>query len=226
MRNTAIPDFFESNRHVPSRKASFGASFRAVLRSALLVLLAAGFAACGAAAQETVLWSFQQNHIDGTAPYGGLVMDSAGNLYGATSTGGPNDAGIIFELSPKSGGGWMEKILYENSGSIGSLIFDTKGNLYGAGAGSIFELSPAAGGTWTEQTIYTFSGITNPSGLNSGLIFDSAGNIYAASSAGAPMNRTGPYSSSHPRPAGAGPRALCIASTTTEWMGGIHWPVC
>ena len=109
MKFTEVQDFFESNRHVPSRKTSFPANCRAFLRSAVLVLLVAGFAASGAAAQETVLWNFQQNHIDGTSPNGGLVMDSAGNLYGATSTGGANDAGIVFELSPKAGGGGGRK---------------------------------------------------------------------------------------------------------------------
>ena len=193
MKFTEVQDFFESNRHVPSRKMSFPANCGTLLRSALLAILAllvAGFAGRGAAAQETVLWSFQQNHVDGTSPNGGLVMDSEGNLYGATSTGGANDYGIIFELSPKSGGGWTEKIIYDpqpETGQVagpGGLVFDTKGNLYGVGGTGIFELSPAAGGTWTYQPIYTPSGLTNPSGLNGGLIIDAAGNLYGTSSGG------------------------------------------
>jgi uncharacterized repeat protein (TIGR03803 family) len=186
MKFTKVQDFFESNRHVPSRKMSFRANSGTLLRNAALAMLAlmiACFAVPRAAAQETVLWSFQQNHIDGTAPSAGLVMDSAGNLYGTTSTGGTNDAGIVFELSPNSGGGWSEKILVGDFGSSWGLTFDTKGNLYGVGSGGVFELSPASGGTWTEQTIYTFaSGLMSPSGLNGSLIFDAAGNLYGTSS--------------------------------------------
>ncbi len=108
-----MPSFFETNRLVPSRKMSFPVNFGKLLRGSAVAILALLVTVCRgrlARAQETVLWSFQQNHIDGTSPNGGLVMDSAGNLYGATSTGGANDCDIVFELSPKSGGGWTEKI--------------------------------------------------------------------------------------------------------------------
>jgi uncharacterized repeat protein (TIGR03803 family) len=36
----------------------------------------------------------------GAAPIGSLVTDGNGNLFGATSTGGPNGDGVIYELSP------------------------------------------------------------------------------------------------------------------------------
>jgi len=112
MRNVAIPSFYESNRRLATPKTSFLVNCGKLLRWTILAILPLMVAAVGAriaAAQETVLWSFQQNHIDGTSPNGGLVMDSAGNLYGATSTGGANDAGIVFELSPKAGGGGGRK---------------------------------------------------------------------------------------------------------------------
>ena len=41
---------------------------------------------------ETVLWSFPRSTLDGWQPYGGVVFDSAGNLYGTTNRGG-NDRG-------------------------------------------------------------------------------------------------------------------------------------
>jgi uncharacterized repeat protein (TIGR03803 family) len=37
---------------------------------------------------------------DGAFPYDGMVMDSAGNLYGSTTQGGANDAGAIYEVTP------------------------------------------------------------------------------------------------------------------------------
>jgi uncharacterized repeat protein (TIGR03803 family) len=152
-----------------------------------------------AIAQETLLYSFSFNTAgtDGAAPVGNLVFDTTGNLYGATSSGGSsNDAGMIYELSPKSGGGWTEKILYAFTGQadggapLGSLIFDANGNLYGtAGGGAqaqgvVFELSPQSGGTWTEQVIYTFSGETDANAPNGGLIFDKSGNLYGTTESG------------------------------------------
>ena len=42
----------------------------------------------GAAAQEKVLHSFNDNGTDGIHPHAGLIFDAAGNLYGTTSVGG------------------------------------------------------------------------------------------------------------------------------------------
>jgi uncharacterized repeat protein (TIGR03803 family) len=41
-----------------------------------------------------------QGMPDGAFPYDGMVMDSAGNLYGATTHGGTNDDGAIYQLTP------------------------------------------------------------------------------------------------------------------------------
>ena len=55
-------------------------------------------------AREKILHTFQAEQ-DGGNPQGGLTSDSAGNLYGATSTGGVGSAGTIFRLSSQPGGG-------------------------------------------------------------------------------------------------------------------------
>jgi uncharacterized repeat protein (TIGR03803 family) len=193
----------------------------------LTVLVLMAMFARAAAAQETVLWNFQQNQIDGTSPNGALVMDSAGNLYGATSTGGAADSGIVFELSPKSGGGWTEKIIYDpqpETGQVagpGGLVFDSKGNLYGVGGTGVFALSPAAGGTWTYQSIYTPSGLTNPSGLNGGLIIDSAGNLYGTSSSGGAYDSYGTVFELSPK-SGGGWTETILHSFNDNDMDGWH----
>ena len=144
---------------------------------------------------EKVLYNFGATTTDGTQPrYGALVLDSKGNLYGTTSSGGTNSAGTVFELSPGAGGTWTEKILYnfganttDGTAPYGGVIFDAAGNLYGTtysgGAnppyGTVFELSPGAGGTWTEKVLHSFD-INHTDGAhpNTGVIIDSLGNLY------------------------------------------------
>jgi hypothetical protein len=46
---------------------------------------------------ETILYAFQGG-ADGSTPYGGLVMDSTGNLYGTTAFGGQFGGGVVFEV--------------------------------------------------------------------------------------------------------------------------------
>ncbi len=52
------------------------------------------------------------NAMDGSEPYAGLTLDSAGNLYGTTQAGGLYGYGTVFELSPNGSGGWTKKILH------------------------------------------------------------------------------------------------------------------
>ena len=165
--------------------------YSAILMAAVAVF---SFGSSVAGAQEKVLYSFSFNKIspgtDGASPSGSLVFDKAGNLFGATLSGGTGDAGGVFELSPKAGGGWTEKMLTDSTGKVlgagskGSLIFDASGNLYGTGSGGVFELSPATGGLWKEQMLYTFAGETDVNAPNPGLIFDKEGNLYGTSLSG------------------------------------------
>jgi uncharacterized repeat protein (TIGR03803 family) len=141
---------------------------------------------------ERLLHSFNNNGKDGTAPYGSLVFDSVGNLYGTTSKGGLYNNGTAFRMSPKTGGGFTEVVLHnfiannkDGKVPMSNLIFDSAGNLYGTtyyggvyGDGTVFELSPpASGNQWTETVIYSFPNITDGF-ADYGLIIDSAGNLY------------------------------------------------
>jgi len=53
---------------------------------------------------------------DGNAPYGRLVADKSGDLFGTTVFGGEYNGGIVYELSPARGGQWKERILYSFTG--------------------------------------------------------------------------------------------------------------
>ncbi len=50
--------------------------------------------------KEKVLWSF--DGTDGAVAYGNLILDSAGNLYGATGNGGSSNEGVVFEVNPSA----------------------------------------------------------------------------------------------------------------------------
>ena len=95
-----------------------------------------------------------------------LVSDDAGNLYGISASGGDQEKGAVFELSP-SIGGWIETILYsftgrDDGGTPSSLLIGRDGNLYGTATGGgaytggvVFQLTPSASG-WTESVVYSF----------------------------------------------------------------------
>ena len=48
--------------------------------------------------KEKVLSSFTPSGSGGAYPFGTLIMDSAGNLYGTTANGGTTDNGVVFEV--------------------------------------------------------------------------------------------------------------------------------
>ena len=90
-----------------------------------------------------VLHSFAGYPKDGGAPLGGLLMDSAGNLYGTTLQGGKYSGcqkrwvgcGTVFKLETNG----VETVLHNFNGSDGAgssatLIMDANGDLYGTAA--------------------------------------------------------------------------------------------
>lgn len=82
--------------------------------------------------KETVLYKFT-GKADGSRPYGTLVRDKAGNLYGTTSGGGAQGYGTVFKLTSTG----KETVLHNFIGKDGSeplsgLVLDAKGNLYGS----------------------------------------------------------------------------------------------
>jgi uncharacterized repeat protein (TIGR03803 family) len=140
---------------------------------------------------EAVLHNFGSTSTDGIIPWGGLIPDADGNLYGTTTQGGSTTGGTVFELALKPGGGATEKILYSVTlGPVGNLIFDSSGNLYGVaseggtyGRGAVYELSPTANGGWAEKLLHSFNG-TDGFDPYAGVILDAAGNLYGATTNG------------------------------------------
>jgi uncharacterized repeat protein (TIGR03803 family) len=171
----------------------------------------------GGAWTKTAFYSFHCG-ADGGLPYGGLIFDKRGNLYGTTTLGGGGSClggcGTVFELvrPTKKGHRWTKSILYTFQGGTtdgsypeASLAFDTQGNLYGTsllgggsecggrGCGTVYELSPPQqeGGAWSEAVLHTFVvGVPSTDGTepSCNLIFDTAGNLYGTTGGGGSYN--------------------------------------
>jgi uncharacterized repeat protein (TIGR03803 family) len=152
--------------------------------------------------KEHTLHKFGAFHGDGVAPSSGLLLDSSGNLYGATGGGGSHVCGLggcgtVFKLTPGADG-WKETILYNFKGGadggagLGPLVFDKAGNLYGTTAfggdaqcicGVVFKLTPSSNGKWKYSRLHAFvaSDGYEPA---AGLIIDSKGNLYGTTVVG------------------------------------------
>jgi uncharacterized repeat protein (TIGR03803 family) len=172
------------------------------VKALVLFVVTLAFAASAWAGTDTDLYNFcsQTSCVDGSYPYGSLVADSSGNLYGTTYEGGTSGYGEVFKLT-NSGGTWTESVIYSFLGTsnsdgaypVAGLVFDTNGNLYGTtyqggtnSQGTVFELTKS-GSTWTETVLHTFDDIAGKDGYYpyyGPLAFDAAGNLYGTTYAG------------------------------------------
>jgi uncharacterized repeat protein (TIGR03803 family) len=151
--------------------------------------------------KENIVYDFQYGD-DGYQPVSTLVFDSAGNIYGTAWLGGGSpDGGLVFELTPSSGGTWTEQILHSFTGTpdgfrpFSGLTFDQAGNLYGTtegggapcNCGTVFEMSPAADGSWTESIVYSFEPTAKDGRFPMGnVIFGPGSLLYGATNEGGP----------------------------------------
>jgi hypothetical protein len=159
--------------------------------------------------KESVLYSFQAG-TDTYSPIGKVVLDQAGNLYGAAQFG--PQQGAVYQLArpAKAGDPWTETILYTFKGNtfndgqrpLGGLVIDKKGNLFGVtgyggtgpcillgileGCGAVYEISPPAqeGGAWTETLIYSFLGGSDGDLPTGELTLDENGNLWGTTQYG------------------------------------------
>ena len=138
--------------------------------------------------KETVLYYFCSVSAcaDGGNPYGGLVRDAGGNLYGTTYSGGLYLQGTVFKLDSSG----KETVLHNFTGysdgaqPTAGLIWDNAGNLYGttysgggtecggSGCGTVFKMSS----TGKEKVLHSFTDADGPP--YAGLLRDKLGNLY------------------------------------------------
>lgn len=166
-----------------------------------IVLMSIAYTASASASDtETVLYSFHGGKDEGD-PYGNLISDLAGNLYGTACGNDDYLYGTAFELIPvnisPNTRGWGYKELYLFMGSTdgncprAGMIMDAVGNLYGTttgggnlnycnyvGCGTVFKLSRTPSGNWKETVLYAFTDGPDGGAPYAGLVFDKAGNLY------------------------------------------------
>jgi uncharacterized repeat protein (TIGR03803 family) len=161
---------------------------------------------------EKVIYAFHGGN-DGEYPFGGLLSDQSGALYGTTIAGGGAAAcsnpsytggcGTVFKLTP-SGSGFTESTLYSfqggNDGSypVATLIADATGALYGttkygggscippsggSGCGTVFKLTPSGSG-YSETLLYRFQGGTDGAVPGSALLAGSNGTLFGTTERG------------------------------------------
>jgi len=133
----------------------------------------------------TLLHTFEYASGDGEHPETNVVLDKAGNIYGAAPNGGAYGGGAVFKIDANG----VESVLYSfedptgGAGPYSDLLVDKRGNLYGTtrgdgdrGLGTVFKLTPAG----VMTVLYSFAGVSGddlfyPVG---GVIADDTGNLY------------------------------------------------
>ena len=150
-----------------------------------------------AAGNETALHAFIGP--DGSSPFGTLVLDGSGNLYGTTQEGGTGSCpgyycGTVFRMEPNGN----ETVLHnfrdvEGDGSFpqAGLVRDAKGNLYGttyygggSDVGTVFKVTSKG----KETVLHNFSGAPGGAYPYANLVLDSKGNLYGTTFQGGPSN--------------------------------------
>jgi uncharacterized repeat protein (TIGR03803 family) len=203
---------------------------------------------------ETVLYSFTGGTADGCHPYGGVIQDKSGNLYGTTAECGASGGGTVYKLNTKG----RLTLLHSFAGgttdgcdALGGVIEDKVGNLYGttaecgaSGGGTVYKLNTKGRLT----LLHSFAGGASDGALPiyTGLLMDNEGDLYGVTVGGGTSNggvvyklsRTGSLSVLHsftPTTDGCSPYGTLVMNKAGDLYGttnlcgshngGIVWRV-
>ncbi len=174
----------------------------------------------------------------GAYPYGGLILDSAGAVYGTQYGGGTFGFGEAFKVAPAAAGGYTATTLYnfgatsiDSEEPYGPLTLDSSGNLYGVsnngGAdnlGTVYKLTPpvSGSGTWTNTILYSFPGASAGCYPEGNVILDKAGRVYGqATGCGGTANQGVIFRLT---PTGSGAWVESVLHTFSSTDGGGPYP--
>src|SRR5438270_5704064 len=79
----------------------------------MIAAITLGLAMNAHAQTDTTIYNFGTTAPN--SPPSGLVFDRAGNLYGVSTFGGLGSYGVVYKLTPVSGG-WQESVIWRFGG--------------------------------------------------------------------------------------------------------------
>lgn len=151
---------------------------------------------------ESVLFSFLGGAY-GDYPYGGVIRDSEGNLYGTAGGAGAGNSGVVYRLSAAG----KYSVLYsftggtDGGGPLSGVVRDALGNLYGTtafggvagldgGYGVVYKLDPSG----QETVLHSFTGGIDGGQPQGGVVLGPSGDLYGTAPWGGGGANTAPFS--------------------------------
>ena len=136
------------------------------------------------AGKTIILYNFcsQSNCVDGSLPYGGLVLGRDGNFYGTTSQGGANAFGTVFKIEPSGKLTTLHSFdVGDGAGPTSPMILGSDGSFYGIteNVPTVFKITSS--GVFTS--LYSL-GVGDGSQLAGPLVQGPDGNFYGTTEMG------------------------------------------
>ena len=137
---------------------------------------------------------------NGAGPEAGVIIDTAGNLFGTTDYGGASGLGIVYEI-PNIGSAYGAPIVLANLTSatggipMGGLTQDAAGDLFGttdaggaSNKGTVFEIAKTGSTYGSLAVLATFDGTNGARPGYVTLIADMMGNLFGTTEVGGANN--------------------------------------
>jgi uncharacterized repeat protein (TIGR03803 family) len=221
-------------------KSWVGRQGAALALAATVVTLIPAWWSDASAGKFKVLHSFCSGGScgDGSQPQGALVIDSVGNFFGTTESGGHDFDGTVFELSPTDAGKLKFNRIFSfcsrtdclgGAHPQGALIVDNAGNLYGTATdlgqgngGVVFKLTRGSK-RWNETVLYSFC---HQSGCSDGAR-PAAGLTYAGAASGVPYDGESPlYGTTASGGANNAGTAFKLSQSGGQWIESVLHDFC